>query len=153
MTRDANRSLDILQTELAKIQVEGDYTKKFLGELQTDMRDRMTKLEVKVDHLPSKGFITPSPKWQAISGDFVYGDSRLSLRSCGLLTACAKRKNSPVQSTRFYLSSPRGKNKSLRADPKSHPYFAHPVPPRGAYRDRYGRWVRDAVDAAVSTDE
>jgi len=58
--RDANRSLDILQTELAKIQVDGDYTKRFLGELQTDvrdMRDRMAKLEVKVDHLPSKGFI------------------------------------------------------------------------------------------------
>ncbi|NVN85007.1 MAG: hypothetical protein HXX15_02865 [Rhodopseudomonas sp.] len=58
--RDSGRSLDVLQTELAKIQVDGDYTKKFLGELQADMRDirdRMAKLEVKVDHLPSKGFI------------------------------------------------------------------------------------------------
>ena len=58
--RDSNRSLDILQIELAKIQVDGDYTKKFLAELQThatEMRDRMAKLEVKVDHLPSKGFI------------------------------------------------------------------------------------------------
>jgi hypothetical protein len=58
--RDQGRSLDVLQTEIAKIQVDGDYTKKFLGELQTDMRDmrdRMTRLEVKVDHLPSKGFI------------------------------------------------------------------------------------------------
>jgi hypothetical protein len=51
---------DVLQTELAKIQVDGDYTKRFLGELQADvrdMRDRMARLEVKVDHLPSKGFI------------------------------------------------------------------------------------------------
>src|SRR5471030_3040568 len=26
----------------------------------------------------------------------------------------------------------------------------HPVPHRGAYRDRHGRWARDAVDAAAS---
>jgi hypothetical protein len=26
----------------------------------------------------------------------------------------------------------------------------HPVPTRGAYRDRHGRWVRDAMDAAAS---
>jgi hypothetical protein len=25
----------------------------------------------------------------------------------------------------------------------------HPVPTRGAYRDRHGRWMRDAVDAAA----
>ncbi len=58
--RDEGRSLDVLQTEIAKIQVDGDYTKKFLGELQTDMRDmrdRMARLEVEVKHLPSKGFI------------------------------------------------------------------------------------------------
>lgn len=57
--RDA-RSLDVLHIEIAKIQVDGDYTKKFLGELQDDMRDmrdRMAKLEVRVDHLPSKEFI------------------------------------------------------------------------------------------------
>jgi hypothetical protein len=58
--RDVNRSHDILQTEIAKIQVDGEYTKRFLGDLQVDMRDmrdRMAKLEVRVDHLPSKGFI------------------------------------------------------------------------------------------------
>jgi hypothetical protein len=58
--RDTGRSLDVLQTEIAKIQVDGDYTKKFLGELRTDVRDvrdRMAKLEVRVDHLPTKGFI------------------------------------------------------------------------------------------------
>jgi hypothetical protein len=58
--RDVNRSHDILQTEIAKIQVDGEYTKKFLGDLQgdmRDMRDRMAGLEVRVDHLPSKGFI------------------------------------------------------------------------------------------------
>jgi hypothetical protein len=26
----------------------------------------------------------------------------------------------------------------------------HPAPMRGAYRDRHGRWVRDAMDAAAS---
>lgn len=58
--RDSGRSLDVLQTEVTKIQVDGEYTKKFLNELQADMRDmrdRMAKLEVKVDHLPSKGHI------------------------------------------------------------------------------------------------
>ena len=33
----------------------------------------------------------------------------------------------------------------------NHPYnAAHPAPMRGAYRDRHGRWARDAMDAAVS---
>ena len=33
----------------------------------------------------------------------------------------------------------------------NHPYNSgHPVPLRGAYRDRHGRWVRDAMDAAAS---
>ena len=59
--------LDALRTDVARIQVDVDYTKKFLGELQTDMRDmrdrmtalavRMTALEVRVEHLPGKGFI------------------------------------------------------------------------------------------------
>jgi hypothetical protein len=32
--------------------------------------------------------------------------------------------------------------------PPNHLYHArHPVPQRGAFRDRHGRWVRDAVDA------
>ena len=30
---------------------------------------------------------------------------------------------------------------------------ACPVPTRGAYRDRHGRWVRDAMDALVTQDE
>ena len=64
---DRGRSLDALHTEVAKIQVDGDYTKKGLGELRADVRelkadmrdvrDRMTRLEVRVEHLPSKGFI------------------------------------------------------------------------------------------------
>ena len=56
----SGQSLDALHTEVAKIQVDGAYTKKALGELQVDvreLRDRMTKLEVRVEHLPSKGFI------------------------------------------------------------------------------------------------
>jgi hypothetical protein len=33
----------------------------------------------------------------------------------------------------------------------NHPYNSrHPAPARGAYRDRHGRWVRDAMDAAAS---
>ncbi|MGY8669238.1 hypothetical protein Q3C01_43830 [Bradyrhizobium sp. UFLA05-109] len=78
--------MDVLQTEVTKIQVDGEYTKKFLGELQTDMRDmrdRMARLEVRVDHLPTKGHIvtvtvialtligalvTIAPKLQALAG-------------------------------------------------------------------------------------
>jgi hypothetical protein len=65
--RDPSRSLDVLHTELAKIQIDGEYTKTFLAELKresSNMRDRTGALEVstatlqvKVDHLPSKGFI------------------------------------------------------------------------------------------------
>jgi hypothetical protein len=29
----------------------------------------------------------------------------------------------------------------------------HPASTKGAYRDRHGRWKRDAVDAVVSLDE
>ena len=37
------------------------------------------------------------------------------------------------------------------AMPPNHPYNSrHPAPARGAYRDRHGRWARDAMDAAVS---
>ena len=35
----------------------------------------------------------------------------------------------------------------LRDTPKSKLYRLHPVPKRGALRDRHERWVRDAVDA------
>ncbi len=84
--RGIDRDFDVLQTEVTKIQVDGEYTKKFLGELQTDMRDmrdRMARLEVRVDHLPSKGFIvgvvvlaltligglvTIAPKLQSLAG-------------------------------------------------------------------------------------
>jgi hypothetical protein len=37
----------------------------------------------------------------------------------------------------------------LETPNQPHP-SAHPVPPRGAYRDRHGRWVRDAMDALAS---
>jgi hypothetical protein len=39
---------------------------------------------------------------------------------------------------------------TIDLDPKSKPKYAYPVPIRGAFRGRHGRWVRDAVDVAVS---
>jgi hypothetical protein len=53
-----SRPADIMLVEIAKIQSDGEYIKRDLGELRSDMRelrDRMAKIEVKVDHLPSKG--------------------------------------------------------------------------------------------------
>ena len=47
-------------------------------------------------------------------------------------------------------SSAASKNNPLRACPKSPLQISHPAPMRGAYRDRHGRWVRDAMDAAAS---
>jgi outer membrane murein-binding lipoprotein Lpp len=47
-------------TEVAKLQSDGEYLKRDLNETRSDMkdmRDRMARLEVRVDHLPSKGFI------------------------------------------------------------------------------------------------
>jgi hypothetical protein len=58
--RDLSRSQDVLLTEVAKLQSDGEYAKQFLAELRTDMRDlrdRMAKLEERVLHLPSKEFI------------------------------------------------------------------------------------------------
>lgn len=58
--RDAQRSMDIALIEIAKIQEGNEYIKRDLGEVRNDMkdvRDRTARLEVKVDHLPTKGFI------------------------------------------------------------------------------------------------
>ena len=49
-----------------------------------------------------------------------------------------------------FLSSPSAKNIPLLRRPKSLLYPRHPVPLRGAFRDRHGRRARDAVDAAAS---
>jgi hypothetical protein len=64
---DAFRASDVLWAEIAKLQIAiailqtaGEYTKRELVELRTDvrdLRDRLSKLEVRVDHLPSKSFI------------------------------------------------------------------------------------------------
>src|ERR1700682_1853509 len=48
------------------------------------------------------------------------------------------------------LSSPACKNILVFIRPKSLLELRHPVPHRGAFRDRHGRRVRDAVDAAAS---
>jgi hypothetical protein len=52
--------------------------------------------------------------------------------------------------SRMAWSSAAGKNIPLRRDPKSPLQTRHPAPARGAYRDRHGRWARDAMDAAAS---
>jgi hypothetical protein len=44
------------------------------------------------------------------------------------------------------VSSPVSKNILLRALVETAIQLAHPVPIRGAFRDRHGRWARDAVD-------
>jgi hypothetical protein len=53
-------SHDVTLMEIAKLQSGGEYLKRDLSEMRTDMRDvrdRMARLEVRVDHLPTKGFI------------------------------------------------------------------------------------------------
>lgn len=55
-----SRSTDVMLTEIAKIQSDGEYLKRDLSETRSDikdLRDRMARLEVRVDHLPTKGFI------------------------------------------------------------------------------------------------
>jgi hypothetical protein len=55
-----DRSADILLTEVAKLQADGEHIKGYLGEFRADirdMRDRMARLEERVAHLPGKGFI------------------------------------------------------------------------------------------------
>lgn len=59
-TPPRDRISDILHVEIAKIQADGEYTRRDLGELRADMRDlrdRMARLETEVRHLPSKEFI------------------------------------------------------------------------------------------------
>jgi hypothetical protein len=58
--RDLSRSADVVLIEIAKIQADGEYLKRDLGEVRGDMRDirdRMATLEERVRHLPSKEFI------------------------------------------------------------------------------------------------
>ena len=55
----------------------------------------------------------------------------------------------PGKSHMAWSSAP-GKNIPLRRYPKSPLQVSHPAPMRGAYRDRHGRWARDAMDAAAS---
>lgn len=46
--------------EVTALKAEHSHTQKDVTELRTDMRavlERLTRLEVKVEHLPSKGFI------------------------------------------------------------------------------------------------
>ena len=73
------------------------------------------------------------------------------LDPCNALMA-KLRKNSvicPTGSPLIFMSSPLCKNISLSVHPKSslEPFPSRPE--RGAYHDRHGRWVRDAVDAAA----
>src|ERR1700731_409136 len=51
------------------------------------------------------------------------------------------------------LSSAVRKNISLRRLVEAALLIRYPVPTRGAYRDRHGRWVRDAMDAGARADE
>lgn len=75
-----------MEVKVAKLEAHVETIRADLGSLKTDMRDirdRMKGLEVKVDHLPSKGFIvtatvtalaligalvTLAPKLQALAG-------------------------------------------------------------------------------------
>ena len=56
----------------------------------------------------------------------------------------------PTGNLSILVSSPILKNILLRRRPKSVLEASPSRPERGAYHDRHGRWVRDAVDAAAS---
>ena len=54
------RSLEAVLVEIAKLQSASEYTNRDVSELRTDVRDvrdRLTRLEERVAHLPGKGFI------------------------------------------------------------------------------------------------
>jgi hypothetical protein len=54
------RGPEIVLVEIAKIQADGQYLRRDVNEMRSDVkevRDRLAKLETKVDHLPGKGFI------------------------------------------------------------------------------------------------
>jgi hypothetical protein len=50
----------LVMIEVAKLQTQHEFVQRDVGEARTDMkdvRDRLSRLEIRVDHLPSKGFI------------------------------------------------------------------------------------------------
>ena len=58
--RDEGRLSDILHVEIGKLQNDGEHIKSLLSEVRNDtkdIRDRLARLEERVSHLPSKGFI------------------------------------------------------------------------------------------------
>jgi hypothetical protein len=56
----------------------------------------------------------------------------------------------PTGCSAIPVSSPTCKNFSLSRLVETGIGRMSPAPARGAYRDRHGRWVQDAVDAAAS---
>jgi hypothetical protein len=59
-----------------------------------------------------------------------------------------------VPTCRRHFCLPRQANSpQLISSPNHQQIPAHPVPARGAFRDRHGRWERDAVDAVGARDE
>jgi hypothetical protein len=58
----------------------------------------------------------------------------------------------PVGQISKNLSSPFCKNISVFIGPKSHAYSRLSRALQGAFRDRHGRWARDAMDAIAATD-
>jgi hypothetical protein len=83
----ATSDIRFVMTEVAKLQTQHTYVEKELGEARADMkdvRDRLARLETRVDHLPGKGFmvavvvatlaitsgiVTVAPKLQSVFGN------------------------------------------------------------------------------------
>jgi hypothetical protein len=64
-------------------------------------------------------------------------------------TKALKRRNAPMICPSCQSVAIAG----VDLDPKSKAKCAHPVPIRGAFRDRHGRRARDAMDAGGAKDE
>jgi hypothetical protein len=67
--------------------------------------------------------------------------------------ACAEKPISPSARTPSPHRPIRAQKFRLRRRANQWPFFVRPASTRGAYRDRHGRWMRDAMDALPSPDE
>jgi hypothetical protein len=88
--------------------------------------------------------VTVRPKYQDTSENSEVSRYPLGSIASFFGLACLKRPN--------YFNSVLQKYR-LPPDPNQQYMFSRPAPHRGAFRDRHGRWRRDAVDARRRADE
>ena len=105
------------------------------------------------DRIPEKGIVKggsskrDSP-FRCRDADYVF-----CLRSSSYGRRVSQSAIRLCTASRFARRANLSQSASLISPPNHRHLSGHPAPARGAYRDRHGRWERDAMDAMAPQDE